>query len=244
MKSSLHLANGATDVSRRQGHRLRRPSSSARSSARRRSPAKQRPRTTGGSRFLNFLSEHNSWQDDDSIVLTSFSPSFYLFISTYTPLYTRRYVTAVGLICRSLSHRRPCRFLPAYPRVSCGHGQRTGGRAAAGRETVHSSRQSEPSARRCDDPGGACKRFPQGTITTPALRPCRQCRSWLIARTQELYEPLWEEIHARSKANGFRIRSIWMADVAHQGQSSVINEDLLGNDRTCPAQAHLARSEN
>ncbi|KAL2828918.1 Alpha/beta hydrolase family-domain-containing protein [Aspergillus cavernicola] len=47
---------------------------------------------------------------------------------------------------------------------------------------------------------------------------------------KELYEPLWEEIHARSKANGFRIRSIWMADVAHQGQSSVINEDRLGND--------------
>ncbi|KKK20610.1 hypothetical protein ARAM_000157 [Aspergillus rambellii] len=47
---------------------------------------------------------------------------------------------------------------------------------------------------------------------------------------KELYEPLWEEILARSKANGFRIRSIWMADVAHQGQSSVTNEDLLGND--------------
>ncbi|PKY05204.1 toxin biosynthesis protein [Aspergillus campestris IBT 28561] len=47
---------------------------------------------------------------------------------------------------------------------------------------------------------------------------------------KELYEPLWEEIHARSKANGFRIRSIWMADVAHQGQSSVLNENILGND--------------
>ncbi|KAL4933928.1 putative toxin biosynthesis protein [Aspergillus undulatus] len=47
---------------------------------------------------------------------------------------------------------------------------------------------------------------------------------------KELYEPLWEELHSRSKANGFRIRSIWMADVAHQGQSSVVNEDVLGND--------------
>ncbi|KAL4920239.1 Alpha/beta hydrolase family-domain-containing protein [Aspergillus aurantiobrunneus] len=47
---------------------------------------------------------------------------------------------------------------------------------------------------------------------------------------KELYEPLWEELISRSKANGFRIRSIWMADVAHQGQSSVNNEDLLGND--------------
>lgn len=48
---------------------------------------------------------------------------------------------------------------------------------------------------------------------------------------QELYEPLWEEIHARSKQNGMRIRSIWMADVAQEGQSSVINEHSLGNDR-------------
>ncbi|KAJ5297610.1 hypothetical protein PENANT_c005G00592 [Penicillium antarcticum] len=47
---------------------------------------------------------------------------------------------------------------------------------------------------------------------------------------KELYEPLWEEIHARSQQNGFRIRSIWMADVAQEGESSVINEDTLGND--------------
>ncbi|KAJ5482669.1 Abhydrolase domain-containing protein mpaH [Penicillium diatomitis] len=47
---------------------------------------------------------------------------------------------------------------------------------------------------------------------------------------KELYEPLWEEIHARSEASGLRIRSIWMADVAHQGESGVINEDSLGND--------------
>lgn len=42
---------------------------------------------------------------------------------------------------------------------------------------------------------------------------------------------MWEEIYSRSKANGFRIRSIWMADVAHQGESGIINEDSLGNDR-------------
>ncbi|KAJ5899108.1 hypothetical protein N7495_003852 [Penicillium taxi] len=47
---------------------------------------------------------------------------------------------------------------------------------------------------------------------------------------KELYEPLWEEINARSKEAGFRIRSIWMADVAQEGESSVINEDSLGND--------------
>ncbi|OKL60228.1 hypothetical protein UA08_04626 [Talaromyces atroroseus] len=47
---------------------------------------------------------------------------------------------------------------------------------------------------------------------------------------KELYEPLWEDIYARSKKHGFRIRSIWMADVAHQGQSGVLNENILGND--------------
>ncbi|KAJ5712273.1 Abhydrolase domain-containing protein mpaH [Penicillium malachiteum] len=47
---------------------------------------------------------------------------------------------------------------------------------------------------------------------------------------KELYEPLWEEIHARAKQSGFRIRSVWMADVAHQGESGIINEDSLGND--------------
>ncbi|KFX91528.1 hypothetical protein V490_05859 [Pseudogymnoascus sp. VKM F-3557] len=47
---------------------------------------------------------------------------------------------------------------------------------------------------------------------------------------KELYEPLWDEIYLRSKANGFRIRSIWIADAAHQNQSVVLNEDKLGND--------------
>ncbi|KIX04650.1 uncharacterized protein Z518_05520 [Rhinocladiella mackenziei CBS 650.93] len=47
---------------------------------------------------------------------------------------------------------------------------------------------------------------------------------------KELYEPLWDDILARSKRDGFRIRSIWIADVAQQGQSSVLNEELLGND--------------
>ncbi|TVY78130.1 Abhydrolase domain-containing protein mpaH [Lachnellula suecica] len=47
---------------------------------------------------------------------------------------------------------------------------------------------------------------------------------------KELYEPLWEDLHARSKSNGFRIRSIWIADVAQQGSSGVLNEELLGND--------------
>jgi pimeloyl-ACP methyl ester carboxylesterase len=47
---------------------------------------------------------------------------------------------------------------------------------------------------------------------------------------KELYEPLWEDLHQKSKQHNFRIRSIWIADVAQQGWSSVLNEQHLGND--------------
>ena len=35
---------------------------------------------------------------------------------------------------------------------------------------------------------------------------------------------------AHSATNGFRIRGIWIADVAWQGQSGILNEDILGDD--------------
>ncbi|KAJ4296705.1 hypothetical protein N0V90_006753 [Kalmusia sp. IMI 367209] len=47
---------------------------------------------------------------------------------------------------------------------------------------------------------------------------------------KELYEPLWDELLKISKQHSFNIRGIWIADVVHQGQSSVLNEDKLGND--------------
>lgn len=47
---------------------------------------------------------------------------------------------------------------------------------------------------------------------------------------KELYEPYWDELIQRAKDFGFKIRSIWMADVAQQGESGVVNEKLLGND--------------
>ncbi|KAL4909362.1 hypothetical protein BDW74DRAFT_174565 [Aspergillus multicolor] len=47
---------------------------------------------------------------------------------------------------------------------------------------------------------------------------------------KELYEPLWEDLHARSKKDGFRIRAIWIADSFNQGSSGVQNEEYLGND--------------
>ncbi|KAI9769112.1 MAG: hypothetical protein M1840_004463 [Geoglossum simile] len=47
---------------------------------------------------------------------------------------------------------------------------------------------------------------------------------------KEIFEPLWEEISRRSKTHGLRIRSIWVADVAQQGASGVLNEKILGDD--------------
>ncbi|KAH7312379.1 Alpha/beta hydrolase family-domain-containing protein [Stachybotrys elegans] len=47
---------------------------------------------------------------------------------------------------------------------------------------------------------------------------------------KEVYEPLWEEFYALAKQEGIRIRAIWIADAAWQGQSGVLNKGLLGND--------------
>lgn len=46
-----------------------------------------------------------------------------------------------------------------------------------------------------------------------------------------MYEPLWETILDRSKKHDFKIRSIWMADYWTQGNSGVLNEAVVGNDR-------------
>lgn len=47
---------------------------------------------------------------------------------------------------------------------------------------------------------------------------------------KEVYEPLWSDLHAQSAKHGFRIRNIWIADAAHQGQSGLLNKQMLGND--------------
>nr|POF20048.1 abhydrolase domain-containing protein mpah [Quercus suber] len=55
---------------------------------------------------------------------------------------------------------------------------------------------------------------------------------------KELYEPLWDELLQCLGAKGRRIKGIWIADIASQGQSGVINESLLGPDvsrRDAPA---------
>ncbi|PYH73173.1 toxin biosynthesis protein [Aspergillus vadensis CBS 113365] len=47
---------------------------------------------------------------------------------------------------------------------------------------------------------------------------------------KELYEPLWEDLYARSRKEGFNIGSIWIADATNQGVSGIANEAVLGND--------------
>ncbi|KAK5718430.1 hypothetical protein LTR15_008157 [Elasticomyces elasticus] len=48
---------------------------------------------------------------------------------------------------------------------------------------------------------------------------------------KELYEPLFEDVVERSQQTNVRIRSVWIADCAHQGASGIRNERKLGNDR-------------
>ena len=48
---------------------------------------------------------------------------------------------------------------------------------------------------------------------------------------QEVYKPLCVEIYQETKASEILIRGIWIADVAHQGASSLSNKDKLGDDR-------------
>lgn len=53
------------------------------------------------------------------------------------------------------------------------------------------------------------------------------------AFAKELYEPIWSRLFERSSQQppGRRIRSIFIADVANQGQSGILNENKLGNER-------------
>lgn len=48
---------------------------------------------------------------------------------------------------------------------------------------------------------------------------------------QECYEPLWIDLLGALEKRGVSIRSIWFADCANHGESYVLNEDKLGNER-------------
>jgi hypothetical protein len=65
------------------------------------------------------------------------------------------------------------------------------------------------------------------------LRPVSLVRSTAdFSLTQEVYEPLWDDILTLSRQRKFKIRSIWIADMSHQGASGVLNEQTQGDDRT------------
>ncbi|EME83706.1 uncharacterized protein MYCFIDRAFT_154218 [Pseudocercospora fijiensis CIRAD86] len=51
-----------------------------------------------------------------------------------------------------------------------------------------------------------------------------------VGFNKELYEPLWEDLASRSEAQGWRIRSIWVADTAWHAASYALNETVIGND--------------
>lgn len=45
---------------------------------------------------------------------------------------------------------------------------------------------------------------------------------------QECFEPLWDDL--LNAANGFKIGSVWVADMANQGASYALNAEELGDD--------------
>lgn len=47
---------------------------------------------------------------------------------------------------------------------------------------------------------------------------------------KELYEPLWDDLSRTFGKQGQAIRGIWIADVAQQGMSGILNEGKIGND--------------
>ena len=53
----------------------------------------------------------------------------------------------------------------------------------------------------------------------------------VLTEPQEAYEPFWVDLYQAARKSGLAIRGIWMADVAHQGVSGLVNEERLGNDR-------------
>lgn len=56
--------------------------------------------------------------------------------------------------------------------------------------------------------------------------------------SKELYEPLWDDLFETSQASGaFKIRSIWIMDVAWQGEGAVLNESKIGTDRESAADS-------
>lgn len=73
------------------------------------------------------------------------------------------------------------------------------------------------------------------TIADHAFAMLMQCR-------QELYEPLWEAMVNQSFAAGISIDAIIIADIAHQGQSAVLNNHEPDHDRKSVHRQHVMKT--
>ncbi|KAH8430139.1 uncharacterized protein LDX57_007809 [Aspergillus melleus] len=68
----------------------------------------------------------------------------------------------------------------------------------------------------------------QHTVPSQHIREYPQATA--VNQEDEAYEPFWVDIYQAANKSGLAIRGIWMADVAHQGVSGLVNEERLGND--------------
>ncbi|RDA95618.1 hypothetical protein CP533_1091 [Ophiocordyceps camponoti-saundersi (nom. inval.)] len=72
---------------------------------------------------------------------------------------------------------------------------------------------------------------------TPRHQPLQDGAVTLVAMQgigfpKELYEPLWDTLYDHSRSHGYSIRNIWIADMAPQGMSSILNEKKLSMDNS------------
>jgi len=101
-------------------------------------------------------------------------------------------------------HKVPCQHIREYPKATAGEQETT---------QYLEVKQYVPLSNRIPSPGDV-------TIIAAHAN----------GFPKELYEPLFEELLKDPQSNGFKIRGIWIADVAMQGQSGVLNERTMGND--------------
>ncbi|KAI1609561.1 Alpha/beta hydrolase family-domain-containing protein [Exophiala viscosa] len=76
----------------------------------------------------------------------------------------------------------------------------------------------------------AVKQYVPKSNNTPQIGDVTFIAAHANGFPKELYEPLFEELQVNLSTLGRRIRGIWIADIAHQGQSGILNEEALGND--------------
>lgn len=51
---------------------------------------------------------------------------------------------------------------------------------------------------------------------------------------KELYQPLWADLLQQAHGKRWAIKAIWTLDMAHQGDSGLLNAKKLGDDRKLP----------